>query len=226
MKILTHGNYIHFSDRVTKYSIGRLTEEIEYVNTSIAVMKQQFHTTTTIPIILFINSWGGCLDSALGGCNIIKDNPNPIITVITGQSASAGTMLSVVGYRRIIYPNAYAMVHEGSAYLGGDGEDIEVGMHNMDITEDIVKNLYLQNTILTSKEYSDLCLDDKVWDAKTCIRYGLVDSIVTDPAKLHDWNWLLNITSRKKINIKTGIKEIRERSVKKTSPKKRKRTND
>lgn len=221
MRILTHGNYIHFNDKVSKQSIVKLIEEIEYVNIRIAKMKQEFHTTSTIPILLFINSWGGCLDSALGGCNIIQNNPNPIITVITGQSASAGTMLSVVGYRRIIYPNAYAMVHEGTSYIGGNGDDIEIDMYNMDVTETIVKDLYVKNTILKPTEYDKLCLDDKVWDANTCLRYGLVDKIITDPIKLHDWEWLLNITSRKKINIKKGIENIRQKSQKIYSKKKK-----
>lgn len=63
--ILTHGNYIHFNDRVSKYSIVKLIEEIENVNIEIAQIKQKLHTDIDIPIFLFINSWGGCLDSAL-----------------------------------------------------------------------------------------------------------------------------------------------------------------
>lgn len=208
MKILTHGNYIHFNEKINKQTMVTLIEEIEDVNIKIAKMKQQFHTEDTIPIVLFINSWGGCVDSALGACNIIQNNPNPIITVINGQSASAGTMLSIVGHRRLIFPSSYAMVHEGSSYIGGDGKDIADDMHNMEIVEDIVKDMYLKNTILTPAEYDNLCTDDKVWEPNVCLRYGLVDGIVKDASKLKSWKWLLNIKSHKKSNLK-NVNEMR-----------------
>lgn len=222
MKILTHGNYIHFNEKISKQTMVCLLEEIENVNIKIAKTKQQFHTDTDIPIILFINSWGGCLDSVLGACNVIQNNPNPIITIINGQSASAGTMLSIIGHRRLIYPTSYAMVHEGSSYIGGDSNDIADNMHNMEIVEDIVKDMYLKNTILTSKEYDELCIDDKVWDADICLRYGLVDNIIRDPNKLKDWKWLLNMKSHKKKDIK-NIKDFRDKMDSKLPERKRKR---
>lgn len=202
MKILTHGNYIHFNDQIDKKSVARLIEEIEYINSNIARMKEEFHTDDTIPILLFINSVGGCVYSALGVCNIIENNPNPIITVINGESASAGTMLSIMGHRRLIYPISHALVHEGSAYIGGDDKDIDSYMHNIDLCETEIKAMYIDNTALTSREYNNLCIDDKTWDAKTCLKYGLVDKIIHDASKLRDWKWLLNITSLKKKEIK------------------------
>jgi ATP-dependent protease ClpP protease subunit len=221
MPILTHGNYIHLNGKISYKSVIELTKEIEHVNIRIAKIKQEFHTDTVIPILLFVNSMGGCFDSGLAICNIIQNNFNPIITVITGQSASAATMLSVVGHKRIMYPNAYAMLHEGTSCIEGDGDDLAADMYNTVITEEIVKNLYIKNTILTPAEYEMLCIDDKVWDATTCIRYGLIDKIITDPTKLHNWKWLLNITSKKKANI-SDIKSVRDKSEIAFSSKKRK----
>lgn len=122
-------------------------------------------------------------------------------------------MLSVVGHRRLIYPTAYAMVHEGSSAIGGDGADLEADMHNMEVVEDIVKDLYIKNTILTPTEYDTLCIDDKVWDADLCYRFGLVDKIITDPEKLKDWSWVLKLPSRKRQDVK-DIKTIRDKSEK------------
>jgi ATP-dependent protease ClpP protease subunit len=209
MHIFTKGNHIHFNEKITKQSVIKLTEEIETVNVKIANMKQEFHTTSDIPILLHINSCGGCVDSALGVCNIIENNQNPIITIINGQSASAGTMLSIVGHKRLIYPASYAMVHEGSSYIGGDNKDIEDDIHNMEVVEDIIKKLYLDNTLLTSKEYDELCIDDKVWKAEECYSHGLVDMIIDDPNKLRDWNWLLSIPTHKR-KTASGIKKIRK----------------
>jgi ATP-dependent protease ClpP protease subunit len=209
MRIFTKGNHIHFNEKITKQSVIKLIEEIETVNEKIAKMKQEFHTTTQIPILLYINSWGGCLDSALGVCNIIENNKNPIITIINGQSASAGTMLSIVGHKRLIYPASYAMVHEGSSYVGGDNQDIDDDIHNMEVVEDIIKELYLENTVLTSKEYDELCINDKIWRAEQCYKYGLVDIIIDDPNKLQDWNWLLSISTHKRKTV-SSITQIRK----------------
>lgn len=201
MKILTKGNHIHFNDSINKRSVVKLIEEIENVNKDIAKFKQKFHTNSQIPILLFINSWGGCVASVLGVCNMIETNINPIITIINGESASAGTMLSIVGHRRLIYPMSFAMVHEGSSYIGGDDKDIADDMHNMALLEDKIKIMYMKNTKLTSKDYNTLCIDDKVWDPKTCLKYGLVDKIIYDATKLRDWKWLLNIPDNKKNKI-------------------------
>lgn len=222
MKILTLGNYIHFNEEISKRTMVKLIEEIENVNIKIAKMKQQFHTNEQIPMILFINSCGGCVDAALGACNVIINNPNPIITVINGQSASAGTMLSIVGYRRLIYPTSYAMVHEGSSYISGHAADLADDMHNMTVVEDLIKSMYIKHTVLTPSEYDKLCIDDKVWDANICIRYGLVDNIITNAEKLTDWKWLLNMKSHKKQNIK-NITEFRNQLNTQLPEQKRKR---
>jgi ATP-dependent protease ClpP protease subunit len=210
-KIYSSGNHIHFNESVSKKSILKLKSNIERANKKIASMKHKFHTSTQVPILLFINTLGGCLDSALDICNVIENNINPIVTIITGQSASAGTLMSVVGARRLIYPNSYSMVHEGSTQLGGNKKDIDVDMNNLEIVEGIVQDLYMKNTILTDAQYNKLCLDDSVWDAKMSYKYGLVDEIINSPEKLSDWNWLLNITSRKRQNIK-NIAETRRNS--------------
>lgn len=223
MKIFTHGNYIHFNEKINKQTVVKLIEEIELVNTEISNMKQKYHTDTIIPILLFINSWGGCVDSALGVCNMIENNVNPIITVINGQSASAGTMLSIVGHRRLIYPLSYAMIHEGSSYVGGDGNDIEADMHNMDLIETKIKNMYMKNSKLTSKKYDELCIDDKSWTPNECLEHGLVDKIIMDGDKLRDWNWLLNIPTSKRKDID---KNKRRRNKKNNIKGNRNRTNN
>ena len=83
------------------------------------------------PIVVYIHSYGGAVDSLASMIETMDEVPNPIITVAHGMAMSCGAVLLSHGDIRFIGKNSRVMVHEVS---GGVGHD---DVHNMfsDATE-------------------------------------------------------------------------------------------
>ena len=78
-----------------------------------------------IPIYLHINSYGGIIFDALTAIDVIKACKVPVYTIIEGATASAGTLISVVGDKRFIRPNAHMLIHQLSSGCWGKMMEIE-----------------------------------------------------------------------------------------------------
>jgi len=104
-KITKVNNHIYFYSEVTRNSIFELTtliREVEQDNMALA----NTLCIDPIPIYLHISSFGGSVFAAFTAIDIIMACQVDVITIIDGASASAGTLMSVVGmffFLSIIY---------------------------------------------------------------------------------------------------------------------------
>ena len=132
------------------------------------------------PIHLHINSYGGSVFGAFGSIDYIMRSKTPIYTYVDGCAApSAGTIMSVCGSKRFIGENAYMLVHQLSSGLWGKYQELQDDMKNSDNLMKRIKEIYEAKTKIPKTEMDDLLKHDLWWDAKTCLRYGLVDEILT-----------------------------------------------
>ncbi len=103
-KITKVNNHIYFYAEVTRNSIFELTtliREVEQDNMSLA----NTLCIDPIPIYLHISSFGGSVFAAFTAIDVIMACQVDVITIIDGASASAGTLMSVVGKHRFMRPN-------------------------------------------------------------------------------------------------------------------------
>ena len=78
------------------------------------------------PIIIYIDSYGGYVDSLAKMIDTLDQIANPTITVCMGKAMSCGAILLSHGHMRFCAPNSRIMVHEVSSGTSGDVHD----MHN------------------------------------------------------------------------------------------------
>ena len=107
-------------------------------------------------IYLHISSFGGSVFDALTAIDVITSCKVDVYTIIDGASASAGTLISVVGKKRYIRPNAYMLIHQLSSGCWGKMNELEDDFKN---NKNIIKELkkYIdyvdkQNTFLSEQE--------------------------------------------------------------------------
>ena len=67
-----------------------------------------------IPIQVYINSPGGCLVSTLQIVDAIRNSKSPVYTIATGAAYSGGFFILLAGHKKMAYPNASFLFHEGS----------------------------------------------------------------------------------------------------------------
>jgi len=63
------------------------------------------------PIKVFINTNGGSVSDALAIYDSLRLAPNPIVTIVTGQAASAGLMICAAGDLRLCFEHSQFFYH-------------------------------------------------------------------------------------------------------------------
>lgn len=130
------------------------------------------------PINIYINSDGGEVHSALSVFDTIRNNSVEINTIISGNASSAATIISLAGHNRQITTNSYMLIHNISSEFWGKMHEFEDEMKNMSKLTNNLKRIYKNETNITKTQLDSLLKKDLLLDAKTCVKYGLVGSIV------------------------------------------------
>lgn len=71
------------------------------------------------PIKIYVDSVGGSLMDCFSIINAIQMSKTPVYTICTGCAYSAGFFIFIAGHKRLAYPLASFLFHEGSASNGG-----------------------------------------------------------------------------------------------------------
>lgn len=178
-RCFARNNHIYFFSGVSKDSVYRLKECICKLNEKYEETKQK-HPTLDIkpkPIYLHINSYGGGVFAAFAAIDFIQQSKIPIYTIIEGASASAATLMSVVGVKRYIRPHASMLIHQLSSWFGGKLTEIEDDYKNVAQMHNTIKDIYKKHTTIREAELEEMLKHDLWWKADKCLEEGLVDEI-------------------------------------------------
>ena len=132
-------------------------------------------------VVLYINSPGGVVTSALAMYDTMQFIKPAVATFCIGLAASAGSLLLTAGEKgmRFALPNARIMLHQPSGGFQGQASDIE--RH----AEDIIKMKRRLNEIYvkhTGQPYEvvERTLDrDYFLTAEESRQFGLIDKVLT-----------------------------------------------
>jgi len=139
----------------------------------------------TVPITVYIDSYGGAVDSLAAMISTIESIPNTIVTVCVGKAMSCGAMLLSCGDYRYVGPHARVMVHEVSAGALGHVSDIKVDTQEIERLNGhwmnwLAKNCGLRSyKHLKSKMRSMLPQDgrDLFLTPQEAVKFGIADAI-------------------------------------------------
>jgi ATP-dependent protease ClpP protease subunit len=172
-------NIIYFYSSVTQKENFKLNKEISSIGRQMEMVAVKLGMETPPPLHLRINSYGGSVFAAFGSIDYIMKSKTPVYTYIDGCAASAGTIMSVCGAKRFIGENAYMLVHQLSSGSWGKFTELQDDMKNNENLMKRIKEIYNAKTKIPKAKMDDLLKHDLWWDAKTCLKYGLVDEILT-----------------------------------------------
>lgn len=134
------------------------------------------------PIKVYINTPGGSLHATLTMVDAIKMSKTPVITINTGTAFSGGFFVFIAGHKRVSYPNATFLFHEGST--GGGGPQDAGKFRNYasfyDKMLEKLKVLTLENTKIKEEVYDKHKLDDWWIFAEEAMKLGICDEIISE----------------------------------------------
>ena len=175
--ISVQDNKIYFYAGVNRNSCVELNKKIGELETKSLTLSNTLGILPP-PIKIFINSGGGSIVSGIASMDTILRCQVPIETYVDGFSASAATFLTVVGGKRYMSRNSYMLVHQLSSTFWGTYANFEDEKKNLDLMMRTIKDVYKKYTKLPMKDLNDILKHDLMWDAKTCLEYGMIDEII------------------------------------------------
>lgn len=132
------------------------------------------------PITLHITTYGGIIHSAFSVVDAMTNLKVPVHTVVSGYTASAGSLISIAGTKRFITANSYMMIHElRGGFWGRYGEVREQGLNLTKLMAHIVAFYESRsNGKLTGDTLTNILARDTDWDASECVANGLADEVI------------------------------------------------
>ncbi len=132
-----------------------------------------------IPVIIYIDSYGGEIDALTHMLDIIDSVPNHIVTACIGKAMSCGAVLLSHGDTRYISPNARVMIHQASGGVRGTTNEAKTDVKELSRLNDEMLKLLAKNTKRSVKEIKRIFDNnlDKYLNPKEVIKFRLADQI-------------------------------------------------
>ena len=176
-KITTQRNNIYLYGDVTPESC----EELKNYITEMDFNGKLFRITYNLdppPINLHIQSSGGSLMNALYIVDLVDSLDTPVNTYIDGYSASAASLINVVGKKRYMTKNSMILIHQLSSNKQGKFEELNDEMSNLNQLMKKIKTIYSEHTHIPIGVLDELLKHDIWFDSTTSKNYGLIDEII------------------------------------------------
>lgn len=142
--------------------------------------KKQVPPEEREPIKLYINSFGGDLTETFIMIDAIKMSKTPVWTIAEGPAYSGGFFTFITGHKRIAYPHASFLFHEGATSNGGTASQFENYAKFYRVQLNQLKDIVMNHTKLDEDWYKENQKDDVWFTAGEGICYGFVDEIAKE----------------------------------------------
>jgi len=174
-------NKIYFYEDINQTSIFKLNKVIREMNYKLIATSPEKYmpgAKTDDHIELYIHSYGGSVLSAFAALDLIEKNTIPIWTIVEGGAASAGTLLSLAGKKRLITKRSYMLIHQLSSVHWGKFEELKDDMENSENLMIQIKKFYKEYTKISNSDLENILKHDLWLDAEKCLKWGMVDEII------------------------------------------------
>lgn len=104
------------------------------------------------PIKLFFLSPGGNLEIEEVVVSVIRLSETPVWGIAMGMVASAASLIYLSCHKRLALPNAYLIIHQGSAQMGGNYDQMVAAMKDYEEQVERMTKFYIENTDYTEDE--------------------------------------------------------------------------
>ena len=175
--IAVHENKIYYYANVNRESVVELNKKVGEIESKSLTLANNLDISPPV-IKILINSGGGSITAGISSMDTILRCKVPVHTYVDGFCASAATFLTIVGNKRFISRHSYMLIHQLTSNFWGKYSEFQDAKQNLDLMMDTVKNVYKKYTKVPVRKLNEILKHDLMWNAETCLKYGLVDEII------------------------------------------------
>ena len=134
-------------------------------------------------MMIYVNSPGGYameMFSVLAMMELAKNLGITVLTHVLGAAYSAGSIVAIHGSHRLMYRNAFHLMHLGEhGFTSGTYEQLDRSHKHTKKMFDTIVRMYVDHTKMSEAEVKKILTDDNCYlDAKECKKLGLCDEIL------------------------------------------------
>ena len=130
------------------------------------------------PILLYISSRGGEVDSGWTLINTIEHSITPVYTINLGYQYSMAFLIGLAGHKRFAMPNAKYLMHDGFEMIMDSAAKIQDKMEFQKKVDEREKKYVLQHSAITGDVYDEKLRVEWYMFADEAKTYGFVDCII------------------------------------------------
>lgn len=138
------------------------------------------------PILLYITSNGGDVDSGFELIDIILSSKTPVYTINLGYQYSMGFLIGLAGHKRYATINAKFLHHDGTNAIFNSGTKVRDQMKFQNKVEERIKQYVIDRTKVTEDEYDSHLRQEWYLFADEAKKYGMTDYIIGIDCNMDD----------------------------------------
>jgi ATP-dependent protease ClpP protease subunit len=170
------GNEILFYADVDRENALDFVEKFKKLE--IELLKKKAELFGYEPLIrVHIMSEGGCIFAGMTMMNTLESSRVKIVTIAQGSCCSAATFMLLGGSERRMGKNAYVLIHQISTEMWGNFQELKHELKSTDKFMRMLKNMYLEKTMIPDKMLKKLMKKDIYLSPKDCLKYGIVHAL-------------------------------------------------
>ena len=145
------------------------------------------------PILLYVVSNGGEVDSGFELIDVIRASKTPVYTINLGYQYSMGFLIGIAGHKRFAMHNAKFLIHDGSNFVYGSGNKGQDQIAFNRRVEERIREYILSSSTLEGEAREAL---EKEYDSKVRVEWymfadeakekGFTDYIIGEDCDLND----------------------------------------
>ena len=132
------------------------------------------------PIKVYIDSPGGDVCALWTTIKAIEISKTPVYTINYCTAYSAAADLLTAGHKRFAFPGTNIMVHSGSCMYAGTVEQADNMKKYFDNLGKKVTDYFLAHTKVEPRIYKKKAPYDWYLDEDEALKYGIIDTVITD----------------------------------------------
>lgn len=138
------------------------------------------------PILLYVVSNGGEVDSGFELIDVIQNSKTPVYTINLGYQYSMGFLIGLAGHKRYATRNAKFLMHDGSNFIYDSGAKAQDRMKFDSRVEERTKEYILSRGNLTSEEYDSKFRVEWYMFADEAKERGFIDYIIGEDCDMDE----------------------------------------
>lgn len=159
---------------VDQFSVADIVKHIMQYNAE----DKNIDVDKRVPILLYVTSNGGEVDSGFELIDIIQSSKTPVYTINLGYQYSMGFLIGLAGHKRFALQNAKFLMHDGSNFVYNSGAKAQDQMEFQRRVEERIKSYILSRSKLTGEEYDGKLRVEWYLFADEAKDKGFVDYII------------------------------------------------